>query len=79
MARSSFLLRLSVLLLLAHLYVALRLFVAAFGTPLQWAVPVALLLLYLLILVGLFVRGVVGAHRACWMSVFPLRGFPNRC
>lgn len=77
MARSSFLLRLSVLLLLAHLYVALRLFVAAFGTPLQWAVPVALLLLYLLILAGLFVRGVVGERLGdvmAWLS-FLLLGY----
>ncbi len=59
MPRFSFLLRLPVVLLLAHAYVALRLAVAA--TPAaHWFIPALLLLVYVLILGGFLTRRAAG-------------------
>ena len=60
MTRFSFLLRLPIILLLADVYVALRLTTAAPAGIIRWLAPSALLLIYLLILAGFFTRRAVG-------------------
>ncbi|UHL66199.1 metallophosphoesterase [Paralcaligenes sp. KSB-10] len=60
MTRFSFLLRLPIILLLADIYVALRLTIAAPPGITRWLAPTALLLIYLLILAGFFTRRAVG-------------------
>src|SRR3546814_16051167 len=60
MTRFPILFRLPLLLLLAHSYVAARLFSAAFGTAFQWPALAAVAVLYVLILAGFLMRGQAG-------------------
>jgi len=78
MNRASLPLRLPLLLLLAHLYVAIRLFAAAFGTPLQWPTLAAMAVLYLLILAGFLARRHAGRRlcdTAAWAGFLAMGGF----
>lgn len=52
--------RMLALLLLAHLYVLIRLMEPALGTPLQWFVPAAIALVFILVLAGFLARRQAG-------------------
>lgn len=78
MTRFSFFLRLPVLLLLAHIYVAVRLLAAVPGPSLWWLGLAALILLYVLILIGFTLRGRGGERvgdAAAWIGFLALGGF----
>ncbi len=60
MPRFSFLLRLPIIVGLAHVYVALRLAPIAATAPERWAIAAAILLIYLLIMGGFRTRRAVG-------------------
>ncbi|TEA78593.1 metallophosphoesterase [Allopusillimonas ginsengisoli] len=68
MSRFSFLLRLPVIVGLAHLYVALRLVPAAPTLASRWVVAAAILLIYLLIMGGFHTRRAVGRTRGDLMA-----------
>ncbi|MDN5843041.1 MAG: metallophosphoesterase [Alcaligenaceae bacterium] len=78
MTRFSFFLRLPVLLLLAHAYVAFRLLAAVRDPLLWWLGLTALALLYALILIGFTLRGRAGrrlSDAAAWIGFLALGGF----
>ncbi|HEU0231044.1 MAG TPA: metallophosphoesterase [Burkholderiaceae bacterium] len=60
MSRPTLLRRIPLLLLLAHLYVLVRLIEPALGTRVQWVVPVVIAALYALILAGFLARRQAG-------------------
>lgn len=75
MQRFSFFLRLPVILLLAHLYIALRLTVAWPAGPAWWLTTGAVLLNYLLILGGFVTRrsvGRTGGDATAWLGFLSL-------
>lgn len=72
------LIRLSLILLLAHAYVAARLFAAAYGTGYQWLAPAGLALLYVLILGVMATRRRKGSHAGdvlAWLGFLSLGAF----
>lgn len=78
MSRPTFPRRVPLILLLAHLYVAVRLTEPALGTRAPWAIPVAIAVLYGLILVGFVARRQAGQRLGdllAWAGFLALGAF----